>query len=207
MKTQLKLFLILFLITTTIIANAQIKVRDDGQVSLGSLTTTYGVQVNTNGQTSFRSTLNTSGHWVTQVKLTMTECKNWAINNSNYSVKYRFYVNGNGIVYKIGDNTISDPRLQEGEEDIDNAIEVLEDIDGFYYNFVDDTIGGEKNRQRRVGLSAVQVEKAIPEAVNKDENGIMYVDYEVMTVFLLEAVKEQQKEIKNLREMLNKNGL
>lgn len=40
-----------------------------------------------------------------------------------------------------------------------------------------------------------------------DENGLMYVDYETLTVFLIEAVKEQRLEIELLRKTLEENGL
>ena len=207
MKTLTKsLFTLLFMITV-LLTNAQIKVHNNGQVSLGSLNTTNGVQVNTNGQTCFHSTLNTPNHWTTLVLSTMVNCKHWVVRNNNYSPWYRFYVDGYGIVYKFGEGTISDPRLQENEEEIEGALEVLEDINGFYYNLVDDTTGLNKTKQRYVGLSAVQVEKALPESVKTDENGIMYVDYVVMTVFLFQAIKEQQKEIKLLRDKLYENGL
>ena len=207
MKILGKSFFTLLFMTIAMLANAQIKVHNNGQVSLGSLNTTYGVQVNTNGQTCFHSTLNTPYHWTTKVNSTMVNCKHWVVENNNYSPWNRFYVNGYGIVYRIGEGTLSDPRFQENEERIENALEVLEDIDGFYYNLVDDTTSLNKTKQRHVGLSAVKVEKTLPEAVRTDENGIMYVDYEVMTVFLLQAVKEQQKEIKLLRDKLYKNGL
>lgn len=207
MKTLNRSLFTLLFMTMALLSNAQIKVHDNGQVSLGSLNTTDGVQVNTFGQASFRSTLNSPGHWTTMVNSTMVDCKHWVVKNNNYIPWYRFYVDGNGIVYRIGEGTISDPRFQEDEEEIEDAVEVLEGIDGFYYNLVDDTTSIDKSKQRHVGLSAVQVEKALPEAVRTDENGIMYVDYEVMTVFLLQAVKEQQKEIKLLRDKLDKNGL
>ncbi len=65
----------------------------------------------------------------------------------------------------------------------------------------------DKKPNRRIGVTAQEVEKVIPEAVLSDENGLLYVDYEALTVFLIEAVKEQRKEIRLLRKTLEENGL
>lgn len=58
-----------------------------------------------------------------------------------------------------------------------------------------------------MGVTAQEVEKVLPELVSADENGLRYVDYESLTVFLIEAVKEQRKEILFLREVLEENGI
>lgn len=58
-----------------------------------------------------------------------------------------------------------------------------------------------------VFLSAQEVEKVLPEAVTADENGMLLVNYETLTVFLIEAVKEQRKEIQRIQQILEKHGL
>ncbi len=65
----------------------------------------------------------------------------------------------------------------------------------------------EGQKQRRVGVSAQEVEKAIPEAVSADETGTMYVDYEALTVFLIEALKEQKSRIDELETILKDKGI
>ena len=52
-----------------------------------------------------------------------------------------------------------------------------------------------------------EVEKVLPEAVTADENGMLLVNYETLTVFLIEAVKEQRKEIQRIQQILEKHGL
>ena len=48
-------FFTLAIVLLAVAAQAQIKVHDDGHVSIGSLTHSYGVQVHPNGYTSFRT--------------------------------------------------------------------------------------------------------------------------------------------------------
>ena len=42
---------------------------------------------------------------------------------------------------------------------------------------------------------------------NEGENGLLYVDYEALTVIIIEAVKDQRQEIIELRKTLEENGL
>lgn len=51
-----------------------------------------------------------------------------------------------------------------------------------------------------MGLIAQDVEKQFPELVATDENGMKSVAYSNMVAPLIEAVKEQQKQIEALEE-------
>lgn len=54
------------------------------------------------------------------------------------------------------------------------------------------------HKERRIGFIAQEVEKVIPEAVAKDNEGIYSIEYDAMIPLLVEALKEQQKMIKKL---------
>lgn len=60
---------------------------------------------------------------------------------------------------------------------------------------------------RRPGVDPQELKEVLPEAVTADDNDLLYVDYEALTVFLIEAVKEQRQEIIELRRILEENGL
>lgn len=77
---------------------------------------------------------------------------------------------------------------------------------GIRYTPVGEENGKGKKENKRIGLIGQEVEKVLPEAMIKDENGLFYVDYEALTVLLIEAVKEQRQEIKELRNILKENG-
>ena len=49
--------------------------------------------------------------------------------------------------------------------------------------------------ERQIGFSAQEIEKLFPEVVMTDANGYKSVDYGRLTPVLVEAIKEQQKQI------------
>lgn len=58
----------------------------------------------------------------------------------------------------------------------------------------------DKNKRDATGLVAQEVEKIIPEVVNTFEfNGYKEVDYDALVPYLIEAIKEQQKQIDELK--------
>jgi hypothetical protein len=54
--------------------------------------------------------------------------------------------------------------------------------------------------ERQIGFSAQEIEKLFPEIVQTDAEGYKSVDYSRMTPVLVEAIKEQQKEIVELKK-------
>ena len=57
---------------------------------------------------------------------------------------------------------------------------------------------------RQIGVIAQDVEKIVPEIVSSDENGYKSVDYSKLAPLLIEAVKEQQKQIEELKSEIEK---
>ena len=53
-----------------------------------------------------------------------------------------------------------------------------------------------------VGVIAQEVEKVLPQLVHDRENGFKGVDYAKLTGLLIEAIKEQQKQIDELKSRL-----
>ena len=58
---------------------------------------------------------------------------------------------------------------------------------------------------RQIGVIAQEVEEILPEAVTTGPNGVKAVNYESLVAPLIEAIKEQQKEIAELK--LRTNGI
>lgn len=102
---------------------------------------------------------------------------------------------------------MADTRLQGGREEITNSGAILDNITGVYYIPVDESESNERKGNRRVGVFAEEIEKVLPEAVSRDDRDLMYVDYEALTVVLIEAYKEQKAEIELLRKTLEEHGL
>ena len=90
---------------------------------------------------------------------------------------------------------------------ITRAGSILDNITGIWYTPVDEGNGGGKGGNRHIGISAQEVKEVLPEAVTADENGLLYLDYDALTAFLIEAFKEQQARIDELETILRNNGL
>ncbi|MCA9356830.1 tail fiber domain-containing protein [Candidatus Nomurabacteria bacterium] len=110
---------------------------------------------------------------------------------------YKLDVNGtirssDGILYS------SDIRLKRNVSTIPSALEKILGLRGVTYNWKDET----KSRAVQIGLIAQEVEKEFPEVVSTDENGMKSVNYASLVAPLIEAVKEQQKEIEMLKNQV-----
>jgi hypothetical protein len=132
-----------------------------------------------------------------------------------------FYVNNE--IAAAGNVTAyySDERLKTKTGKLDNAIDRVKRLNGFTY--VENELArelGYKNNKQQVGVSAQEVEAVLPEAVSlapvdyetledgtivsKTGENYLTVDYSRLVPLLIEAVKEQQVQIDELKNMLAK---
>jgi phage-related protein len=94
-------------------------------------------------------------------------------------------------------NLLSDIRYKTDIEKIDNALERISGINGFYFHW---NTGTDKTRQ--FGLSAQDVEKVLPEVVSEGDDGYLSVDYGKLVPLLIEGMKEQQQQIESYKSQL-----
>jgi len=88
----------------------------------------------------------------------------------------------------------SDRSLKKNIQPISNALEKVLQLDGIIFEWKE---SGEKS----IGLIAQGVEKAFPELVTTDgETGLKLLQYGNLVAPLIEAIKEQQQQIEDLRE-------
>jgi hypothetical protein len=92
----------------------------------------------------------------------------------------------------------SDIKLKENICEIKNAIDKIKQIRGVTYTRND----FEDKTKRYTGVIAQEVEKVLPEVVDEDNKGIKNVAYGNMVGLLIEAIKEQQKEIDEVKQLL-----
>ena len=96
-----------------------------------------------------------------------------------------------------GDITaFSDARVKENIETIDNALDKVTQLRGVEYN----RIGAE---ERSIGVIAQEVQEVLPEVVREGQDGMLSVAYGNITGVLIEAIKEQQKQIEELKAQLD----
>jgi len=91
----------------------------------------------------------------------------------------------------------SDQSVKENIRPIDNVIERVIESRGVLYDRID---SGEKDN---IGFIAQELEVAFPELVVTNQDGTKAVKYQNAVAVLFEAVKEQQKQIDEIKRILN----
>lgn len=165
-------------------ANGSVRLAEfSGNVSIGTATNSSKLFVN--GNTTVNGSIN----------VTSTA----ALGNTSIT----------GFITATGDITafFSDDRLKDRYSNIPNAIEKVKSLNGFYYepNITAQDLGYQK--EMHVGVSAQEVNAIMPEVVAPApiDNKYMTVKYERLVPLLIEAIKEQQIQIDELKAQLNKD--
>ena len=94
----------------------------------------------------------------------------------------------------------SDKRLKNNISNISSPIEKIKQINGvnFEWSKEQSTYSG-----KDIGVIAQEIDKVLPEAVSEREDGYLAVKYEKIIPLLIEAIKDQQKEIEDLKKKLS----
>jgi len=86
----------------------------------------------------------------------------------------------------------SDSRLKKDIRPITHALDKVQHLNGIAFAWKKDNV-------RSIGVTAQDVEKVVPELVATGPNGMKSVAYGNLVALLIESVKEQQKQIDELR--------
>lgn len=111
------------------------------------------------------------------------------------------HVDGDVIAYST---TVSDKRLKDDVETIENASEKVSKLRGVEYTWNE----GSRKGQREIGVIAQEVEEVVPEIVHEKtlpfagDKTYKTVDYEKLVALLIESNKEQQEIIAQLEERI-----
>ena len=103
----------------------------------------------------------------------------------------------------------SDRRLKENIQPVSDALGKLQNISGVTFDWSDEEIerrGGEDGyfvRKHDVGVIAQEIEVVLPEAVATRPDGYKAVRYELLVPLLIEAIKEQQNQIDELKGVID----
>jgi hypothetical protein len=142
------------------------------------------------------------------VYMAISDLGSSSLGTGTTSATYTLWVNGAiGATGDIVAYEISDIRLKDNLQPIVSPIEKIQSISG--YTFVwNDLAPSYFKGQKSIGVVAQEIQKILPEAVNQRDNGYYAVDYDKLIPLLIEAMKEQQIQINELREELKglKNG-
>ena len=129
---------------------------------------------------------------------------NWYKSTGNqFTNGFLMSLDASGNLVSLGNMTAfgspSDINLKENIVRIDTALDKITNINGYYYNYKSDV-----NKTRLLGVIAQEIEPIIPEVVYDftplgAEQTSKAVRYEHLTVLLIEAVKELNQEIIDLK--------
>jgi hypothetical protein len=159
---------------------------------------------------------NTTAQW----RVVITNNENFRVNASETWSRVVIRSAGDIVAF------YSDERLKTKKGSIDNALQKILQLDGFYYTTNDLAKSvGYTEEGLQIGISAQQVQDVLPEVVTLapfdstyDDNGNLYsisgenyltVKYEKMVPLIIEGIKDQQKivnwnntEVKKLKNII-----
>lgn len=99
--------------------------------------------------------------------------------------------------------TCSDVRYKKDISPLSSALKNVLSLQGVSYHWkTDEFPGKEFPKDRQIGLIAQEVERIYPEVVQTGSDGYKSVDYGRLTPILIEAIKEQQQEIDELKSLV-----
>jgi len=101
-----------------------------------------------------------------------------------------------GTVNAANFNTTSDATLKTNVETLTGSLDAVKALRGVSFDWID-------SGNSEVGVIAQEVEAIIPDVVSTNDQGIKSVKYGNLVGVLIEAIKEQQAQIDELKAQLN----
>ncbi len=96
---------------------------------------------------------------------------------------------------------VSDERYKRNIQPLQQSLDKVTHLTGVSFEWKTDEYSGRGFKEgRQIGLIAQDVEKVFPELVLTDSKGYKAIEYDKLASVLIEAVKEQQKEIKAMQD-------
>jgi hypothetical protein len=175
-------------------AGAAITVNSGGvSVNAGGVTSASGLTVNASGMTCNSGNLN--------VNSGSMYISSGAQINSGLGVgtanpgSGQIYATNNIIAY------YSDDRLKTRIGSIENALDKIDTLDGFYYQANDVAVSLGYTVKKEVGVSAQQVQAVLPEAVRPApiDDKYLTVLYERLAPLFVEGIKELRAELRSVK--------
>lgn len=114
-------------------------------------------------------------------------------------------INGSSATYG-GSYNVSDKKFKKDIQPIGSALEKVMSLEGKTYNWRKDEFKDKIfSDELQYGLIAQEVQKVIPSLVLKAENGDLAMNYIGLIPVLIEAIKEQQTQINDLKSQISDN--
>lgn len=130
--------------------------------------------------------------------------KDISLNDHNHDTLYLALIGGtisgnviiNGTMSATEIIETSSIRFKENVKPIEHAYETISKLQGVTYNW-------KETGKEDIGFIAEEVDKILPQLVDKNEDGIVNgMNYSKLTALLVEVVKNQQKQIDELKKLI-----
>ena len=111
----------------------------------------------------------------------------------------------NGDASKVGGGSwqsFSDRRLKNVKSPFTTGLSAVMKLQPVRYEYKSNNVLGLPNEGEHVGFAAQEVQKVIPEAVTSNSSGYLMVNNDPIIWTMLNAIKEQQKEITELKRQV-----
>lgn len=166
-------------------------------VPSGSISLSERMRIASNGQMLLGTTTN-SGRSPPLIISNDSGTTNWAVGPSSGG-STQFYVSAGAGVYLSSTSATSwtansDERLKNITGKIENALDAISTLTPAKFTWKSD-----ETNTPQVGLIAQEVEKVLPEVVDKNADGYLGVRYTETIPLLVAAIQEQQTIINNLK--------
>jgi hypothetical protein len=109
----------------------------------------------------------------------------------------------NGDASKVGGGSwlsFSDERLKKINGNFNSGLKAVMQLQPLRYQYRDNNAVGIQSNGEHIGFSAQAVQKVIPEAVTSTSSGYLMVNNDPIIWTMLNAIKEQQKQIDDLKQ-------
>lgn len=100
--------------------------------------------------------------------------------------------------------TFSDERLKNIKGEFKGGLDAVMKLQPVRYEYKDDNAIGLKSEGEHIGFGAAAVSEVIPEAVTRSENGYLMVDNDPILWTMLNAIKEQNAQITELKDQVKR---
>ena len=109
------------------------------------------------------------------------------------------YSDSNGVLT----NSSSDVTLKKNVENITHGINSIKSLRPISFNWIPENLG----EQKEIGFIAQEVQEVIPEVIGINNDETLSLDYPKLTAVLVKAIQEQQNQIEELKNILNRHNI
>jgi len=191
----------------------------------GNLEPTYGMMFASSSTFGAHGAVAT-GDWATYFTMSNTDSRGWIFRKVGSGNVASISGSGRMRVQSLGVNTdpsatageiratdnitayYSDERLKTKLGAIENPIEKVKSLSGFYFEANETAVALGYQKKREVGVSAQEVQAILPEIIAPApiDDKYMTVRYEKLIPLLIEAIKAQQAQIEELQKLIKEKA-